>query len=215
VKQKTTSKMANIRSGFSKFSFSGLLELLNNVIEKLTLNATTFPDPPIALATLTTLATAFSASISKAIKGSEAARAARNAKMDQVKAALLATAEYVRMVSGGSAELLSLSGFELMKQRQPVGQVGTPLMRSAKVTGLEGELELIWSKVPGAYSYQGFQTESDPAAPGTVWVQVLTTTRVRFKIHGLTPYKAYWFAVQALGTDGPGAISDPILGRAS
>jgi hypothetical protein len=30
-----------------------------------------------------------------------------------------------------------------------------------------------------------------------------TTTKVRFKVDGLTPYKAYWFAVQALGTDGP------------
>jgi hypothetical protein len=162
--------MANIRSGFSHFSFSALLELLNNVIDKLTANAVTFPDPPVPLATLAALATAFSAGISNAIKGSEAARAARNAKAVQVKAALMATADYVRMVSGGSAELLSTSGFEMMKQRQPVGQVGAPLIKAAKMTGLDGELELIWKKVPGAHSYQGYKTETDPAAPGTVWL---------------------------------------------
>jgi hypothetical protein len=161
------------------------------------------------------LATAFANSISKAIKGSEAARTARDAKAVQVKTALATTADYVRMVSGGSAELLSLSGFELMKQHQPVGPMGTPLMKSAKMTGLVGELELIWTRVPGAHSYEGYQTETDPAAPGTVWAQVLSTTRTHFKVEGLTPYKPYWFAVQALGTDGPGAMSDPILGRAS
>jgi hypothetical protein len=42
-----------------------------------------------------------------------------------------------------------------------------------------------------------------------------TTTKVRFKVDGLTPYKAYWFAVQALGTDGPGAMSIPIIGRSA
>lgn len=119
------------------------------------------------------------------------------------------------MIALSSAELLSLSGFELMKQRQPVGQVGTPLMKSAAMTGLEGELELVWTRVPGAHSYQGFQTETDPAAPGTVWLPVLATTKVHYKVNGLTPFKAYWFSVQALGTDGPGAMSDPILGRAS
>jgi len=207
--------MANIRSGFSHFSFPALLVLLNNVIDKLTANATTFPDLPVSLANLTTLAAAFSASISKAIKGSEAARAARDAQAVQVRTALLVTADYVRMVSGSSAELLSTSGFEMMKQRQPVGQMGTPLMRSARMTGLVGEVELIWSSVPGAHSYQGFRTETDPAGPGTVWTPVLTTTKVRCKISGLTSYKPYWFAVQALGADGPGAMSDSIIGRAA
>jgi|GEM_PF-2859714 len=65
-----------------------------------------------------------------------------------------ATVDYVRMVSGSSAELLT-SGFEMMNQRQPVGQVGTPLMRSARMNGLVGEVELIWSSVPGAHAIKG------------------------------------------------------------
>jgi hypothetical protein len=35
------------------------------------------------------------------------------------------------------------------------------------------------------------------------------------QVDGLTSYKAHWFAVQALGTDGPGAMSIPIIGRSA
>ena len=73
----------------------------------------------------------------------------------------------------------------------------------------------MWSRLPGAHSYQGFKSETDPAAPGVVWTPIQSTTKVRCKVVGLVPYKAYWFSVQALGTDGPGAMSDPILGRAA
>jgi hypothetical protein len=207
--------MSNIRTGFSKYTFNALLVLLNNVIDKLIANATLFPDLPVPVATLQTLATAYATSMSKAIKGSDASRSARNAKAVQVKTALLATAEYVRMVALGNTEILDNSGFELMKQPTPAGPVGTPTMKSAIMTGHPGEVELIWSSRPGAFSYQAFQTDTDPTLPGTVWTPLVSTTKIRFKVTGLTAYKAYWFSVQALGSDGPGVMSDPIIGRAA
>lgn len=208
-------KMADIRSGFSKFSPVGLLALLNNVIDKLTENASIFTDVPVPVAMLSTLATAFNASINKANKGSAASRATRDNKAAQVRAALLPTAEYVRMVAVGDPEVLHKSGFELAKQREPVGNVGTPLMKSVKMTGLTGEVELTYSGRPGARSFTTYQTDTDPTLPGTVWTSVLSTTKVRCKVGGLVPYKAYWFAVQALGAEGPGAMSDPMIGRAA
>jgi hypothetical protein len=51
--------------------------------------------------------------------------------------------------------------------------------------------------------------------PGTVWTPLVSTTKIRFKVTGLTAYKAYWFSVQALGAEGPGAMSAPELGRAA
>ena len=207
--------MANIKSGFSSFTYKALLTLLNNVIDKLTTNALMFPDLPVSLAALQALADKFNTAISKAIKGSEAARATRDAQAVEVKKSLLATAEYVRMLALGNAEILTNSGFELMKKPAPVGQVGTPLMKAARMTGLEGQLELLWSSEPGAYSYQGFQSETDPTLPGVVWTPILATTKTRAKVNGLVPYKAYWFCVQALGADGAGAKSDPMVGRAA
>lgn len=207
--------MPNIKSGFSSFTFKALLTLLNNVIDKLTVNVLLFPALPVSLLDLQNLADKFNTAISRAIKGSEAARAERDEQAVEVKKALLATAEYVRMLALGNAAVLTKSGFELMKQPVPVGQVGTPLMKAARMTGLEGQLELLWTSEPGAYSYQGFQSETDPTLPGVVWTPILATTRTRAKVNGLVPYKAYWFCVQALGADGAGAKSDPMVGRAA
>ena len=207
--------MSNIRTGFSKYTFKALLVLLNNVIDKLTANASLFPDLPVALAALQTLATDFAASISRSIKGSDASRSERNEKAEEVKTALLATAEYVRMVALGSTSVLNNSGFELMKQPTPHGPVGIPMMKSATMTGLAGEVVLIWSARPGAFSYQGFQTSTDPTLPGTVWTPIVSTTKVRYKVTGLESYKPYWFCVQALGSDGLGAMSAPIVGRSA
>jgi hypothetical protein len=111
--------------------------------------------------------------------------------------------------------VLTSSGFELVKQREPVGPVGKPMMKSARMTGIVGEVALVWTPCPGARTYQCFRTETDPALPSTVWKHVLSTTRVRCKVTGLTPYKGYWFAVQALGTEGVGAKSAPMIGRAA
>lgn len=194
---------------------TGISALLGNVNAKLAENAALFNDPPIALATMTALATALSNAISKATKGSANARAARDNKVKQVITALNATAEYVRMVAGGDAEILTASGFEMAKQREPSGPVGKPLVKSVDMTGVVGETELIWGKVPGAHSYQVYRTETDPAEAGAVWAFVQATTKVRTLVNGLTPFKAYWFAVQALGSEGAGALSDPALGRAA
>jgi hypothetical protein len=191
------------------------LVVLINVIAKLTENALVFPDLPVPLAALSTLETSLSNAIARAIKGSENARAVRTAKVGQVITALNATADYVRLVAGGDAQILTNSGFEMAKQREPSGPVGQPKMKSASMTGVVGEAELIWTKMPGAYSYSVYRTESDPALPGTEWSFVLTTTKSHTKVNGLTPFKAYWFAVQAIGADGAGALSDPALGRAA
>lgn len=206
--------LADIKKGFSKLRPALLLALLQNVILKLTANVS-FPDLPIDLTALGTLATGFSNSIAKATQGTPSARAARNAKVLQVRAALSTTADYVRLAAAGNAEMLASSGFDMAKVPAPVGPIGTPLMKAAQMTGLEGEVEVIWSRIPGAHSYQLLRTDTDPALPGTDWMPVASTTKVRYKAIGLVPYKAYWFAVQALGTDGPSAISDPMIGRAA
>jgi hypothetical protein len=189
--------------------------LLGNVNEKLAENAATFTDPPIPLATLTTLETALDSLIHKATQGSANARALRDNKVKQVLSALHATADYVRMVANGDAGILTASGFEMAKQREPSGPVGITLIKVVEMTGVVGEAEVIWTKVPGAYSYQLYRTDSDPAESNVVWTPVVATTKIRSKVNGLTPYKAYWFSVQALGAEGPGAMSAPELGRAA
>ena len=204
----------DIKKGFSKLRPALLLALLQNVMAKL-LGNIFFPTPPIDQATLGHLATDFADSIAKATQGTPSARAARDAKAVEVRAALSTTANYVRLESAGNAEKLSSSGFDMAKVPAPIGPINTPLMKLAQMTGIGGEVEALWTRIPGAHSYQLLRTETDPALIGTVWTPVASTTKVRYKATGLVPYKAYWFAVQALGTDGPSAISDPMIGRAA
>ena len=111
--------------------------------------------------------------------------------------------------------MLASSGFPMAKTPEPIGHISSPLIKSAEMTGLEGEVELIWNRVSGAKSFQVLRADRDPAMAGTVWTPVASTTKVRFKATGLVPYQPYWFAVQALGTSGPSAISDPIIARAA
>jgi len=208
-------KMANIRTGFSRFSPTSISAILANLIAKLTENATIFSEPPIALAALTALANSLTNAITKATKGSEFARQARDNQVKEVITALNTTANYVRMVANGDGEILAASGFELVKQRVPVGPVGKTLLKAVQMTGVVGEVEVLWMKVPGAYSYQLYRTDSDPAESEVIWTPVVATTKIRCKVNGLTPYKAYWFSVQALGSEGAGAMSVPSIGRAA
>ncbi len=207
--------MANIRTGFSRLSPNGASTLLGNVNDKLAENAATFTDPPIPLAALTTLKTVLDTLINKATHGSANSRALRDNKVKQVLSALNATADYVRMVANGDAGILTASGFDMAKQREPSGPVGTTLIKGVEMSGVVGVAEVIWTKVPGAYSYQVYRTETDPAESAVVWTPVVATTKTRIKVNGLTSFKAYWFCVQALGSEGAGALSDPAIGRAA
>jgi len=193
----------------------GLSRLLSNVIDKLTDNATIFPHLPVPLATLQTLADEYSASNSAATRGSAMAKAARTAKAKEVMKALSTTGAYVNMIALGNTEVLTSSGFDMVKKREPFGQVGKPLLKSVEKNGIPGEVTLVWTPRPGARTYICYRADTDPTLPTTVWKHVLSTTRVRCKVTGLTPYKPYWFAVQALGTAGTSAMSDPKVGRAA
>gem|GEM_PF-3800206 len=57
--------------------------------------------------------------------------------------------------------------------------------------------------------------ESGLTARGGMSTKALDTLRERRNGNGLTPYKAYWFSVQALGSEGAGAMSVPSIGRAA
>lgn len=191
-----------------------LLALLQNVIAKLVANVF-FPEPPIDETTLRRLATEFAESISKATQGTPTARAARDAKALEVRSALSTLANYVRLASAGNAEMLSSSGFDMAKVPHPVGPISTPLMKFAQMTGIVGEVEVAWTRRPGSRSYTVLRTDTDPALEQTVWTPVASTTKARYTVISLVSYKPYWFAVQALGSQGPSAISDPMIGRAA
>lgn len=153
-------------------------------------------------------------SIELAAYSSKASKEARNAKAAEVKVALTTVADYVRMVAKGVAAILSTSGFELAKQRAPIGVPGITKLLQARMTNKKGTLELRWSLVYGAHGYQVWMTASDPSIEAN-WQAIGYTTRGSHQVTDLESYKAYWFCVSAIGSAGEGLQCDPAMGRAA
>ncbi|MBS1583302.1 MAG: fibronectin type III domain-containing protein [Bacteroidetes bacterium] len=204
---------ANIKLSLSKLRPVVVLALMRNTVAKMTGNAD-FTTPLVPLADMTTLADDLEQAIEAATNGSRTSKLARNKVLGGCKVALHAQADYVRSVCNGDAAKLAGSGFELAKQPTPIGIPGTAQKMEARITGLQGQLELRWHRVYGARGYQVWMTDQDPAM-GKNWQAVGYTTRATHLVTELEPYKAYWFCVSAIGTAGEGAQCDPALGRAA
>ena len=204
---------SNIKLSLFQLTFVKLLALIRNVIAKMTGNPN-FATPAVPLAAMKTLADAFEAAIEDATNGSRQSKLVRNQLMLQVREMLSAQADYVRSLCNGDAAKLESSGFELAKQREPIGVPGTAKTMEARPTGLKHELELRWTTVHGAHGYQIWRTSMDPAVEAN-WEAIGYTTRVRHLVADLESYKAYWFCVSAIGTAGEGAQCDPAMGRAA
>jgi len=203
----------NIKLSLGILTPIALLALLRNVITKMTDNEN-FATPAIALADMDKLADDLEAAIEAATNGSRQSRLVRDQYIAVAGDALRIQANYVRSQCNGDAVKLNSSGYEPVKQREPIGVPGTVQHMTANFTNLKGEVDLRWKSVHGAHGYQVWMTAEDPAISNS-WQAVGYTTRVRHMITALESYKAYWFCVSAIGTAGEGAQSDPALGRAA
>ena len=204
---------ANIKLSLFELTFVKLLALLRNVVAKMTGNPN-FTTPAVPLADMEKLADDLEAAIEDATNGSRQSKLVRNALADQAREMLRVMADYVRSVCAGDVVKLASSGFELAKQREPIGIPGTSKRMEARMTGLKGDLELRWASVHGAHGYQVWMADKDPAIEAN-WQAIGYTTRVRHTVSDLESYKAYWFCVSAIGTAGEGAQCDPAIGRAA
>ena len=204
---------ANIKLSLFELTFVKLLALLRNVVAKMTGNAN-FADPAVPLADMTKLADDLEAAIEDATNGSRQSKLVRNALVQQGRTMLRVQADYVRSVCAGDVVKLESSGFELAKQREPVGIPGTAKDMQALFTNRRGDVELRWRSVYGAHGYQVWMTDKDPAIEAN-WQAIGYTTRVRHTVSDLESLKAYWFCVSAIGTAGEGAQSDPAKGIAA
>lgn len=97
-----------------------LWALLTNVIQKLTGNAK-LPNPPESLVNMQAVADAYAQAIEDATDGSKLSKEIRNTLTEDVQALLTKTGNYVRSAANGDATILASSGFEIAKQRVPVG----------------------------------------------------------------------------------------------
>ncbi len=204
---------ANIKLSLFELTFVKLLALIRNIVAKMTGNPN-FATPAVKLSDMTALADALEAAIEDATNGSRQSKLVRNALMEQGREMLRVQADYVRSVCAGDVVKLDSSGFELAKQREPIGIPGTAKDMQALFTNRRGNVDLRWKSVYGAHGYQVWMTDKDPAIEAN-WQAIGYTTRVRHTVSDLDSLKAYWFCVSAIGTAGEGAQSDPAKGIAA
>ena len=204
---------ANIKLSLFELTFVKLLALIRNIVAKMTGNPN-FATPAVKLSDMTALADALEAAIEDATNGSRQSKLVRNALMEQGREMLRVQADYVRSVCAGDVVKLDSSGFELAKQREPIGIPGTAKDMQALFTNRRGNVDLRWKSVYGAHGYQVWMTDKDPAIEAN-WQAIGYTTRVRHTVSDLDSLKAYWFCVSAIGTAGEGAQCDPAIGRAA
>jgi hypothetical protein len=190
-----------------------ILSLARNVVTKMSGNAH-FPNPMVPLSDITTLADRLEEAIERATDGSRLAKLERDAFKEGMSTLLRSQADYVRAICQGDASMLQSSGFELTKPRKRASIPGTAVIRTARMTGQQGQVQLRWNAQRGARVYQVWMTATDPTEHAN-WVATAITSRVSIMIEDLESFKAYWFAVSAIGTAGEGVMSDPILGRAA
>ena len=204
---------ANIKLPISQLTFLGLLNLIRNVIAKLTGNAF-FATPFIPLADMTIMANRLEAAIERANKGSELDKSVRNDVVAEVQSMLRAQANYVRAICDGDSTKLLSSGFDMAKRPERRAVPLAPDNITIRATNISHEVEMRWPKREGALGYRVFKTDKDPTT-NPVWDYVDFTSRVNFKVRGLESYKPYWFSVTAIGAAGESDLSKAIMGRAA
>ena len=205
---------ANIKLDLKSLTPVRLLALLRHVAASLDGNPA-YPAPPVAPAALRALADTFTLSILDATAGSRQSKLVRNDRDAEVRAALRHVADYVRMMAQGDESMLHSSGFSLAKVPGASQPIGTPWMKSAVMTGRNGEVLLSWSGVVNRRTYQVYRTDKLPSLPDPQWILIGVTGKITQRITGLEPYKPYYFCVSAVGALGEGIKSAPVLGRAA
>ncbi len=197
--------MANIKLSLYKLIPTALLALIRHIIASLTGNLN-FTNPKVTLLDMIALGNALEAAIEEAANGSREARILRDNLVFEAREMLKVQADYVRSECNGDKLKLASSGFELVKDREPVGKVGIPGNVKAFTGQAPGELEFSWRSVHGAHGYNMEKAVVDDKGNLT-WSFLAFTTRTRNFLNGLDSHELYSLRVCAVGVNGPGLMS--------
>ena len=199
--------------GLTGLAATALVAKAQGLFDKLTLSAALYPSPVPALVDfqkdINALAAANAAVDSN---GGKAEHQAKREAQKLVKAGIKSLAGYVQTTSGGDADKILTSGFEVVRRGSPIGELAPPQNLSSRFTNMEGRASIYWTGDDGADVYHVFMSRSnDPFN----WELIGATTKRRFNADSLEPATIYWFAVSAVGAAGESSRSEPLLARAA
>lgn len=206
--------MSILKKGLSNLNADALVAKAEYVIDQLTANVATFATPNPTLAVVTTAKQALRDAIAEAMTGSHEGYSNKRAKMKTLKDLLNLEGDYVISVAQGDETKFIQGGFEARKRPEPAGLPTVPDFADYTPSKFVGSIEFTWA-CKGARSYQVFISETDPTLPTVEWDLIGSSTKRRFRKNDLTPGKAYWVNVVAVGDAGESPASRPLMCRAS
>ena len=105
-------------------------------------------------------------------------------------------------------------GFATRKLPTPVGVLNKAGNLRAVRGKLTGDIDLHWDSVQGRIIYALFICAGDPKVEAD-WTQLVQTSKNFHTAINLVSDKAYFFRVVAIGTAGPGEVSDSAWSKAA
>ncbi|HEX8494332.1 MAG TPA: fibronectin type III domain-containing protein [Pyrinomonadaceae bacterium] len=205
--------MAKVKLNFQRFSITEKLARARLIVEKMTANAASFPNPMPALAAVTAAIDAAEQAHQNALEA-RALSKQRTAALEELEEDLDEMVRrlmgYVESASAGREDVILSAGMEVRDLPSPIGAVpGVPTSMSPTMGDQEGEIDLSWNAVPYAQSY--IVDVSPSPATDDSWEQAAVVTTSSTTVQGLTSGSKYWFRVKAVGPGGQSGWSDPVM----
>jgi len=178
--------------------------LINNTV------APVFPTPSPSLAVIQAALESYMSLVTAASGGERSLIQARNDQRVVLTALLIDLSAYVAYTvrnSPTAKQQAESTGFVVAKKGGHVGELEIPGDLESAVSKEPGAVSLKWKSVYGASSYV-IEMVQGTATPTSVWEEVVTITKTKYKTTGLNPGQFYSFRVRAVGAAGYSEPSD-------
>jgi hypothetical protein len=203
-----------VKMGIKGLPSVALAEKGRNNVTMLTGNAT-YPTPTPSLAALTAACTELERCNTEVLfNGGKLAHQAKRLAVATLERMIKELAGYVQATSGGDKTKILSAGFDVRKPADRIGVLAAPQALHARISDFRGCIALAWKGVGGTRMYQVYITEGDPKE-ATGWTMVAVSTRTRILIDNLKTGQFYSFRVNAVGTAGESAYSEPAIAMAA
>jgi hypothetical protein len=209
-----TMKKFLVKLGLWKKSVPVKIEMGKAIVKSMTGNPD-FPSPPFTMAALAAIVQALEdAFIARANHGGGTLFTSVIEEKENIyDEAMRSMWRYVNTASGGNEAVIRSAGMDVRKQRGKAQVPAAASSVSAEPGLLSGSIDLRWKRPAYALAHNIYMTDDieNPAS----WKLEGQTTNTRFTRTGLEPLKIYWLKVEAIGSAGVGAASDPAMTHAA
>jgi hypothetical protein len=206
--------MSSISAGLSRKNPTQVIALADLVIPKLAPTAPATPPVPNMAAKVTALgvkrdaATVANDAYESAKAGLVALKATRDAAADELRAEHEVVISAIESEARGDAVMLAASGYPLASASVPASTPPGMILNATLTAGdYAGMLDLTFDPDPLAKTYEVQITSTHPI--DGPWVTVAQPTTSHTLLGGLTSGQRVWSRVRGIGSNGPGAWSDP------